>query len=99
MNKRFGQIKRVAFDLLCLIGAAGVFFLLPDRVMPAEALYGCLAVVLTKILVISAGVLYAHVSRKLLFSYIDFSKEQEWSNNLMVVAWYIVVIWAFARGG
>ena len=67
------------------------------KLMVANA--GLFSLSLTKIICISAGILHAHVSRKLIFPYIDFKEETKWDNNLMIIVWYAIIIWGWVRGG
>jgi len=90
------QFSRLWFDILILLG---IFWLL---------LYGPFAevgptylsnVILAKVLLLSAAVTHAHITRELLFPYIKFSEDQSWSNNLMVIALYVMFIFGYTRGG
>jgi hypothetical protein len=49
---------------------------------------------------VSAGILHAHITRKIMWPYIDFNaKDADLMQKVLVVAWYSVIIWAWARGG
>jgi len=93
------KIKRIGFDLVAVASIFIVMFLLPVSVLDDAARGGLLGIVAVKFLLISMGICHAHITRKLLFHYIDFENEKDWSNNLMIIAWYVVVIWGWARGG
>ena len=58
-----------------------------------------LELVLFKASLVNLGFINAHVVRKLLFPYINFGREKEWSNNLLVIVIYAVCIYCFAMGG
>jgi len=90
------QLSRLWFDVLVLVG---IFWLL---------LYGPFAdvgpaylsnVILSKVILLSMATIHAHITRELLFPYISFNKEQHWSNNIMVIALYVMFIFGYTRGG
>jgi len=58
-----------------------------------------LELVLYKAALVNLGFINAHIIRKLAFPYIHFSSESEWSNNVLVIAIYVVMIYCFAIGG
>jgi hypothetical protein len=68
-------------------------------ILPEAALVGLFSILISKMVYIYAGVIMAHITRKFLFPYIDFATEQDWSNNLMVIAIYVVIIYCMAAGG
>lgn len=87
------NLKRVYVDTLVLIGiiVAIVFFPAPES--------GLIALGLAKLMFISAGILHAHITRKIMWPYIDFNKDADLMQKVMVVVWYAVIIWGWARGG
>jgi len=91
----FEGSQRVIFDIIALFSLVALLYFSPY----AEARVFLMNLFVTKMFVVSAGILHAHISRKLLFPYIHFSKEEDWSNNLMIIVWYIIIIMAWARGG
>lgn len=93
------ELKRVALDIVSLVAVFLIAFFMPDALMPELAKIGLLSVFMSKLIFVSGGILHAHISRKLLFPYIDFSKDEDWTNNFMIIAWYVVIISAWARGG
>jgi hypothetical protein len=93
------DIKRVVFDILALVVVFLIAFFMPDALIPEMAKIGLLSIFMSKLIFVSAGVVHAHISRKLLFPYINLSDEKDWSKILLVAAWYIVIISAWARGG
>jgi len=58
-----------------------------------------LELVLYKATLVNTGFIVAHIIRKLAFPYINFNIEKEWSNNVMVIALYVTIIYCFAMGG
>lgn len=92
-------VQRVLFDILSLLFVFLIAVFVPDMIFPEMAKIGLLSVFISKLIFVSAGILHAHISRKLIFPYIDFSKDEDWTNNIMIIAWYVVIISAWARGG
>lgn len=93
-------IKRVSIDLVCLfLILAGFFYFMPTEYFPEEAKIAFATLLMTKIILISVANIYFLISRKLMWSYIHFSTEEDWSNNLLIIVMYVALIWAFARGG
>lgn len=92
-------IGRIWFDLLMLFSIGLILYIIPYDYFPVEAKLGLINLAVTKFILVSCGICHAHITRKILFPYIHFSKEEEWSNNLMIIGLYLVVIWAWARGG
>jgi hypothetical protein len=93
------NLKRVSFDVMALLSIFLIALFVPESVVPVDAKQGLLAIFVTKFLLVSAGIAHAHITRKLLWPYIKFEKEAEWSNNLMIIAWYVTVLCCWARGG
>jgi branched-subunit amino acid transport protein len=97
-NVKF-NFKRLALDILSLVGVFALLFFLPETLMPELAKMGLLNIFMSKLIFVSAGIIHAHISRKLIWPYISFSSEKEWTNNLMIIAWYVTIIICWARGG
>jgi len=93
------KIGRISFDIIVLIIIGLIIFFLSDDFIPIESKIGLFSIFITKFLLVSAAIVHAHITRKLLFPYINFSAEKELSNNLMIIAWYVIVIFAWSRGG
>ena len=88
------NFKRVWVDVVALFTVALLMIFLP-----VEAKAGLVSLFITKFILVSAAIIHAHITRKLLFSYINFSQEKEISNNVMVIVWYVIIIFAWSRGG
>lgn len=93
------KLSRVGFDVFALITIILLMFFMPADFLPVEAKAGLVSIFITKFILVSAAVVHAHITRKLLFPYIDFSEEKDLSNNLMIVAWYVIIIFGWTRGG
>jgi hypothetical protein len=99
MRNFLKQLKRVGLDVVALLTILLLLIFVPFDFFPVEAKLGLLSLVITKFILVSAAVIHAHVTRKLLFPYIDFSREKNLSNNIMIIAWYVIIIFAWSRGG
>jgi hypothetical protein len=95
----FYNLKRVSIDVGSLIIIFLIALFMPSYIFPEMAKIGLLSLFMSKFIFVSAGIVHAHISRKLLFPYIDFSDNTEWTNNLMIIAWYVTIIFCWARGG
>jgi len=94
MVERKNKLKRVIVDILVLITIGLILFILPVRIEKQG-----LELFLFKFLLVSAGVVHAHISRKLMFPYIDFKTETKQMSKVLIIVWYATFIWAWARGG
>jgi succinate dehydrogenase hydrophobic anchor subunit len=99
MKNFFRKLGRVGFDVLALLTIILLMFFIPNDFLPVEAKVGLVSIFVTKFILVSAAVIHAHITRKLLFPYIDFSHEEDLSNNLMIIAWYVIIIFGWTRGG
>lgn len=99
MKKFITHLKRIGFDALTLLTIVLIMVFVPIDFLPVEAKAGLISIFITKFILVSAAVIHAHITRKLLFPYIDFSEEENLSNNLMVIAWYVIIIFGWTRGG
>jgi len=99
-KQQIGNIaKNIWFDTLILISIFLLVFFAPEYLFPVVAKEGLFNILLSKLIFISCGIVHAHISRHVLFPYIDFKNEKDWSNNLMIIVLYAVIIWGWARGG
>ena len=93
------KFKRVGFDALTLLAITLFMIFVPTKFLPVEATFGLVSIAVTKFILVSAAIIHAHITRKLLFPYINFSKEPDLSNKVMVIAIYVVIIFGWTRGG
>jgi hypothetical protein len=89
-------LSRIWFDVLILMGILWLLLYGPFDISGAVYLSN---VILPKVILLSLATVHAHITRKLLFPYIYFDKETSWSNNLMVIAIYVMFIFGYSRGG
>ena len=99
MNKFVSNLKRMGFEACVLVGLGALIFFLPLTTFPEEAKLGLFSLFVTKFLLVSAGLIHAHIARQLFFPYIRFRDEKEFTNNIMIIALYVVIIFAWSRGG
>jgi len=99
MKSFLQQIKRISFDILALATIILLMLFVPESFFPVEARAGLISIVITKFILVSAAIIHAHITRKLLFPYIDFSKEKDVTNNIMIIVWYVIIIFSWSRGG
>lgn len=64
-----------------------------------ESLPPVIQLVLSKLLLVTAGVIVAHVLRKFLFPPIEWNNDKNWQLTVAVVAFYMIIIYCFAMGG
>jgi hypothetical protein len=91
------KIKRSRTEItMLLIVCFAILFI------PQEARMGLLGLFITKGMFVTMGVLYAHISRKFLFPYLDAEeliKEHHWGGMTFLTVWYGVIVWCFSMGG
>lgn len=86
--KRIGVLVLV-FTMVFTIFVSGVY----------EILTSPLQLVMLKTLLVSAGLLLAHIVRKALFPKLDYTNDSNWQHFLIVLSFYIVIPYCFAMGG
>jgi len=100
MNKLLMNLKRISFDLVgALVSIILILLIIPGNYFPVEAKVGFTSLILTKFILITLGNVHFFITRKLMFKYINFATEKEWSNNAMIIAMYVIIVWGWARGG
>jgi hypothetical protein len=100
LKKLLHSLKRISFDLAgAIFSIVLVLIIVPSSIFPDEAKLAFMSLILTKFLLITLGNVHFFITRKLMFSYIKFETEKSWSNNAMIIAMYIIIVWAWARGG
>jgi hypothetical protein len=108
LNGFFRNVGRLKFEIFSLLIIFSSLYFIPNTDIPTDGSnpqtaeivkFGLIWLFATKFLLVSAGIVHAHISRKILFSYIKFRCEKEWSNNAIIIALYVVIIWAWATGG
>jgi uncharacterized membrane protein YjdF len=99
-SSKYSHAKRLSFDLFVLLFVFALIYYVGGHYVPVEAKIGFISLFLSKWIFISGGIIAAHISRIMLFPYIDFSnKETEPIMKIFLICWYSVIIAMFARGG
>ena len=96
------KIKRSVVEISALIFWVNLSFFLPTQISDTSPQLNLLALMISKALPVSLGILTAHVSRNFLFPYMNLEqmiKDHHWGSINFLAIWYGVIIWAFATGG
>ncbi|MBI3584217.1 MAG: hypothetical protein HY096_09770 [Nitrospinae bacterium] len=94
-NSYISAIKRVLPDSILLIIL--VFLLFTDfyKILSAPA-----QVLISKMLLVSTGFIHAHITRKLAFPSVDWEDpDDDRMKKLLVIALYVIFIYAYSIGG
>lgn len=94
------DLKRVSFDAVgAILSIVIVFLVIPYQYFPDQAKAGLITLVITKFILITCGNVHFFITRKLMYAYINFKTEKEWTNNVMIIVMYAIIVWGWARGG
>jgi len=94
------DLKRVSFDAIgAILSIVIVFLVIPYQYFPDQAKAGLITLVITKFILITCGNVHFFITRKLMYAYINFKTEKEWTNNVMIIVMYAIIVWGWARGG
>ncbi len=88
------ELRRV-ITIIFIFGMVLLAFLSGDYELFASPIQ----LLMLKTLLVSAGLLLAHVARKALFPKIDLSNDNNWQNFLIVLSFYLIIPYCFAMGG
>lgn len=91
MKKEFKRLWFVVVVTIILVGifVSGIYESLPPVIQ----------LVLSKLLLVTSGVVVAHILRKFLFPQVVWEHDQQWQLTTMVIAFYLIIIYCFAMGG
>ncbi len=90
-----GQIARILPDIWILGVIIGALMFGFYKFLPAP-----LQVLLSKVLLVSTGFLHAHITRKIAFPKVDWDDPTDnIMKKLLVIALYVIFIYAYAQGG
>ncbi|MDX1809726.1 MAG: hypothetical protein R3331_09320 [Sulfurospirillaceae bacterium] len=88
-------MKRIIVDLILLFFTLLLFALHQYAHLPSP-----LQLLAFKAMLVSAAILHAHIARKLLFKVqVDWSATKFTGGHYIAIAFYIVIIYAYAIGG
>ena len=88
------KLKRISIDLGILTSIGLILFFLPLRIERQG-----LELFLYKALLVSAGFVHAHVVRKIAFPSVDWKSTEAPYLKVLVIAMYVIFIFAYSRGG
>jgi hypothetical protein len=88
------ELKRVWFVLAVTLALVYVFVGGYYENLPAV-----IQLVLSKFLLVTAGVLTAHTIRKSILPEVNWNNDYKWQLTSAVIAFYLIVIYCFAMGG
>jgi hypothetical protein len=87
-------MKRVLFDLILIVLVFAIFGTHTYEILPPP-----IQLVALKALLVSAGVLHAHIVRKLLFPKIDWETDIHKGKIYAAIAFYVIIPIGYAFGG
>jgi hypothetical protein len=90
-------MSRIWFDLLILAGI--ILFVTFGPFAENVGLTFFYNVIVSKALLVSCGIIHSHIARELLFPYINFKTTNNLAHQLMVILLYVIIVFAWSRGG
>jgi hypothetical protein len=87
-------MKRISLDIFLFLATLALFALHQYVSLPSP-----LQLLSLKAMLVSAAILHAHIARKLLFEKVDWSLTKLTGGAYVAIAFYIVIIYAYAIGG
>lgn len=95
IEKLFPSIKRVLPDSVILAVLVAVLLTGFYQFLPAP-----MQVLISKVLLVSAGFVHAHITRKIAFPKVDWNDpDDDVMKKLLIIALYVIFIYAYAQGG
>ncbi len=88
------ELKRILPDLIIWTVLIVLFITHSYLVLPAA-----IQLVTLKILLVSSGILHAHIVRKLLFPKVDWEIDKLKAKNYAALVFYIIIPLCYAFGG
>jgi hypothetical protein len=64
-----------------------------------ESLPAVIQLILSKFLLVTAGVLTAHIIRKSILPAVNWNNDYKWQLTVAVISFYLIIIYCFAMGG
>lgn len=87
------RFRRIGVESIILAAIGVMLFFTGLITNPALSLF------LFKALLVSGGILHAHIIRKFFFPYIDFKNNEDPYHKLLVIVIYAVVLLCWSSGG
>lgn len=94
LQKLVEQFKKIGFDIVIFAILITIFFLKGYDALPIA-----LQLVALKALLVSTGIVHAHIARKLLFPKIDWEENKLRGKTYVAIAFYIIIPWCYAISG
>jgi hypothetical protein len=94
LDKLVEQFKKIGFDAAIFVVLLTIFFLKGYDALPIA-----LQLVALKALLVSTGILHAHIARKLIFPKIDWGENILRGKTYVAIAFYIIIPWCYAISG
>lgn len=88
------QIRRILWDIIVF---SIMVLLISFRVY--EYLPPVFGDIMVKAIYVSMGFIHAHITRKLAFPKVDWNDDSITANKILIISLYIIIIFAYARGG
>lgn len=88
------QVKRILLDLIIVLIILSIYASRVYENFPAP-----LQLISMKVLLVSAGFMHAHITRKIAFPSVDWNSEGLNAKSILVIALYIIFIYAYAQAG
>lgn len=95
LQKILIELKRVSFDIM--LWCFCLFILISANRF--ESISAPLQLLVFKAMQVSMGFLHAHILRKLAFRHADWSNDSNFAIKALIIALYVIIIYAYARGG
>lgn len=88
------QIKRIIWDLAVLF-----FMMIMILFKVYEYFPPVFGDIMVKAIYVSIGFIHAHITRKLAFPKVDWNDSVFTPTKILVISLYVIIIFAYARGG
>jgi len=96
------NLKRCSWELAIVVTVALSFYMMPAQFLNPQNIDPKIAILSTFMIVafrVSMGFLSGHIARKMFMPYVNFKTEKEWSNNVAVIMFYILGVYAWVNAG
>jgi len=88
------ELKRVFVDICIVLILLALYLTRFYEYLPAPA-----QLIFIKALLVSMGFMHAHITRKIAFSRVKWEEEGLNAKTVLVIAIYVVFIYAYSQGG
>lgn len=88
------ELKRVFVDVCIALALLLLYLTRFYEYLPAPA-----QLIFIKALLVSMGFIHAHITRKLAFPHVKWEEERLNAKTVLIIAIYVVFIYAYSQGG